>query len=73
MAYFDLSVDREIDFMLAYGLTADDYGRKFKNGKGTFILVGIKPRSRKNPLVIQNEEGTKYVCAPAFLGLTPKR
>ena len=24
MAYFDLSVDREIDFMLAYGLTADE-------------------------------------------------
>ena len=42
----------------AYGLTAKDYGRKFVNGKGTFFLVGIKPRSRKNPLVIKAENGT---------------
>ncbi len=53
-----------------YGLGADDYGRKFSTMNGVFELVGVKPRSPKNPLIIRNEQGKEYVCAPSFLGLT---
>ncbi len=73
----DASEAEKIEFanniyaVASYGLTEKDYGRKFTNAKGKFVLVGIKPRSRKNPLIIRDENGTQYVCAPAFLGLRP--
>ena len=53
-----------------YGLTKADYRKEFKATDGkTYRLVGVKPRARKNPFVIETVGGTRYVCAPEFLGL----
>ena len=52
-----------------YGLTVKDYGREFASPRGTFTLVGVKPRAQKNPLIIRSKDGKQYVCAPSFLGL----
>ena len=34
-----------------YGLTADDFGREFTTYNGTYAICGIKPRSRKYPIL----------------------
>ena len=51
------------------GLTKKDYGRKFVTPRGTFALVGIRPRAHKAPLLVRDEKGKQYACAPSFLGL----
>jgi hypothetical protein len=56
-----------------YGLYADDYKKEFKIQGKTYQLIGVKPRARKNPLIIKDKEGKTYCCAPEALGLTYSR
>lgn len=43
-----------------FGLKKDDYGRDFTHGGTRFTVVGIKPRSRRYPIIGVNGNGTRY-------------
>jgi len=47
-------------YAVLFGLTEDDFGATFKYGGETYKIVGIKPRSKKYPLIVENEKGKKY-------------
>lgn len=43
-----------------FGLTFEDYRRRFVSGGEVFELVALKPRNRKYPIIGQNAQGTSY-------------
>lgn len=43
-----------------FGLNADDFGKSFKSRGETFTICGIKPRSRKYPILAKNARGKTY-------------
>ncbi len=52
-----------------FGLTAEDYRRPFRVGLDKYILVEIKPRNRKYPLIGVNGKGKRYKFPLSVLGL----
>jgi hypothetical protein len=47
-----------------YGLSSDDLGREFKSGGDTFRVTGLKPRSRKYPILAENVKTGKTYKFP---------
>jgi len=43
-----------------YGLSKDDYGKKFSTFNGEYSLVGFKPKSRKYPVIGKSANGARY-------------
>lgn len=82
-----LNVSRNIDpadqfminyrdsYLFAYDITKDMYGKTFTGQDGKlYKLVGIKRLNRRTNrvLIIQNSNGTEFVCTPEFLGINQK-
>jgi hypothetical protein len=46
----------------AFFLRPDDFGKTFAHphGGGNVTIVGIKPRSRKYPIIVRTERGARY-------------
>lgn len=36
------------------------YGKKFTHSGTTFTVIGVKPRSKKYPIIAENKNGTSY-------------
>jgi len=43
-----------------YDLKPADYGRKFENNGEVFTICGLKPRSRKYPIIGRRADGKKF-------------
>ncbi len=43
-----------------FGLTPEDFGRRFKHRGTEFTVCGIKPKSFKYPIIGVNANGTRY-------------
>ena len=43
-----------------FGLTSEDFGKTFVHGGTAFTICGIKPKSRKFPVLAKNANGTTY-------------
>ena len=53
-----------------YGLKPEDLGREFSNGNDTFKITGLKPRSRKFPiLAVNTKNGKVYKLAAQMVKL----
>jgi hypothetical protein len=47
-------------YAVSFGLKADDLGRTFRQGGETFTITGMKPRSRKYPVLATSASGKTY-------------
>ena len=43
-----------------FGLASEDFGKSFVHGGTAFTVCGIKPKSRKYPVLAKNLSGTTY-------------
>lgn len=43
-----------------FGLKPEDFGRTFTYAGNTYKVAGIKPRSKKYPIIAENAAGTRY-------------
>lgn len=43
-----------------FGLKPEDFGRSFRHAGTTFTVCGIKPKSKKYPILARNANGTTY-------------
>ena len=52
-----------------FGLSVEDYGKRFHNSQGTAVykLVGIKPRNRKYPIIGLRSDGQRFKFGPQVL------
>lgn len=52
-----------------FGLKPEDFGRTFKQGSTRFTICGIKPKSRRYPIIAANDNGTEYKFPTSVLGI----
>ena len=53
-----------------YGFKPEDFGRTFWSGSDQFTICGIKPRSRKYPILGKSKRGAVYKFARYSVNLT---
>ena len=41
----------------SYGLAPEDLGKTFKDSKHTYTIIGLKPNSRKYPIICKRDDG----------------
>ena len=56
--------ERWVEQSKYFGLSADDYGKEITVGGERFKVVGIKPKARKNCIIIEQiSNGKRYVIS----------
>lgn len=43
-----------------YGLTGTDFGRTFTSGDTTYTIVGVKPKSKRFPIICERADGKRF-------------
>ena len=61
--------EEDVALFKEYGLTKDDYQKKFKIDGEVYSLIGFKTNARKNKFILCNSKGTKYVFSAFDLNL----
>ena len=61
--------EEDVALFKEYGLTKDDYQKKFKIDGEVYSLVGFKLNARKNKFILCNSKGTKYAFSALALKL----
>jgi hypothetical protein len=61
--------EEDVALFKEYGLTKDDYQKKFKIDGEVYSLIGFKTNARKNKFILCNNKGTKYVFSTFDLNL----
>lgn len=57
----DDAAEREFrKYAYKFGLTGNEFGKTFTNGKTKFTITGLKPRSHTYPILATNARGTTY-------------
>lgn len=51
-----------------FGLKPEDYGSMFESRGTTFKVVGLKPKSRRYPIIGENDNGMRYKFPATILG-----
>jgi hypothetical protein len=52
-----------------FGLTLDDYGKRFESNGSIYYLIGFKPDNRKYPIIGKSVRGARYKFG---MGVTSK-
>jgi hypothetical protein len=50
-----------------YGLTPDDFGRRFSSNGRFYAVIGFMPRNRKYPVLARDDSGSRYKFPSAVL------
>ena len=61
--------EEDVVYFKEYGLTKNDYQKKFKIDGEVYSLVGFKSNARKNKFILCNSKGTKYAFSALDLKL----
>ena len=47
-------------YAFRFDLTGDEFGKSFTHSQDTYTIVGLKPKSRKYPILAKNKAGKTY-------------
>ena len=61
--------EEDVAYFKEYGLTKNDYQKKFKIDGEVYSLIGFKPNARKNKFILCNSKGIKYAFSALALKL----
>ena len=61
---------REVEFKRMakwYGLTPEDYGKKFISEHREYTICGISPSAKKYPVLAKRDDGVEYKFATSYV------